>query len=232
MDRERLLIVGLDKPEIDAICDRVDYMTVAYEYLPKIKLVEGELFAESRNHGGRFLKIDRVVYRGIFENDFDFFTLLALWRGKCLPNAIGALDLRLRHSGLARVLSVTKFGKIPRSMAIEPDTWRSESTIVGKWGNWHCGENKVRFQGSWNSSEPTVFEPFIEGEAVRIVLMGDRYWQIRLTGDDWLKSIHHPDSSEISVDRELLEDTRTIAKHFNLEMVGVDYIVGNDGEKH
>ncbi|WP_339384008.1 hypothetical protein [Fischerella sp. FACHB-380] len=41
MQKERVLIVGLDEPEVSAIRDRLDCITVAYEYLPNIKLVEG-----------------------------------------------------------------------------------------------------------------------------------------------------------------------------------------------
>ena len=79
---------------------------------------------------------------------------------------------------------------------------------------------------------PTLFEDFIEGEAVRIVLVGERAWQVRMAGDGWLKSIHHPDSAFMPIDPELLDDTRRVAAHFGLEVVGVDYIVSSDGSRH
>jgi D-alanine-D-alanine ligase-like ATP-grasp enzyme len=53
-----------------------------------------------------------------------------------------------------------------------------------------------------------------------------------LTGDTWLKSIHHENACEMVVDKDLLEDTHNLARHFNLEIVGVDYMVGNNGEKY
>ncbi|WP_315789580.1 hypothetical protein [Fischerella sp. JS2] len=232
MQKGRVLIVGLDEPEVSAIRDRLDCMTVAYEYLPNIKLVEGKLLVESRTHASRFLPVDRVVYHGIFDNDFDFLTLLALWGGPCLPDANGMMDCRLRHSGLVRALRVTKFGNMLRGMSINGETWYAEYTTVAKWGNWHCGENKAKFAGSWTPPETTVFEPFIAGEAVRVVLIGSRFWQIRLTGDDWLKSIHHPDAAEMPVDEELLADTRELAKYFNLATVGVDYMINTQGNKY
>ena len=80
--------------------------------------------------------------------------------------------------------------------------------------------------------EPTLFEPFIEGEAVRIQLIGDRAWQYRLGGDDWKKSIHHPNASVTATDSELLEDARRLQTYFGLEILGVDYMVGRDGKKH
>jgi D-alanine-D-alanine ligase-like ATP-grasp enzyme len=36
----------------------------------------------------------------------------------------------------------------------------------------------------------------------------------------------------MDVDAGLLKDSRAIAKHFNLQTVGVDYMVGHNGEKY
>jgi hypothetical protein len=77
-----------------------------------------------------------------------------------------------------------------------------------------------------------LLEPFIEGEAVRIHLMGERHWQIRLTGEDWKKSLHGPGAGFMDIDPELLEDTRRLQEHFGLEMLATDYILAADGSKH
>lgn len=34
------------------------------------------------------------------------------------------------------------------------------------------------------------------------------------------------------IDEELLADTQNLAKHFNLDVIGVDYMVSSTGEKH
>lgn len=232
MDRKRLLLVGLEENEVVAIKAQVNGLVIAYDTLPAIRLREGLLEVESKQVPGRYLLVDKVIYHGIFEDDFDFITLLALWGGPCLPDAHGMMDCRLRHSGLVRALRVSRFGMAPRGMSIRPEDWHSDHEVVAKWGNWHCGENKHRFTGSWATSEPTVFEPFFQGEAVRIMLIGGKAWQIRLTGDDWLKSIHHADSAGMEMDAELLADTRALAAHFHLHVCGVDYIVAHDGSKH
>ncbi|MCR9142725.1 MAG: hypothetical protein NXI24_10775 [bacterium] len=232
MNRERTLIVGLDEPEYSEIQDRIDGMSVAYEYLPEIFLRDGELYVESRTHTGRFLKVDRVIYHGIYEDDFDFLTALALWRGPCLPDAMGMVDMRLRHSGLARAIRVSRFGQMPRGFSIGDRSFSSDAEIVAKWGNWHCGENKHLFSGGFTPPETAVYEPFIEGEAVRIALVGEAAWQIRLAGDGWLKSIHDDRAGEMEMDPELLEDTRNIARAFQLATVGVDYMVAHTGERH
>lgn len=67
---------------------------------------------------------------------------------------------------------------------------------------------------------------------MRIVLIGNRYWQIKLEGADWLKSIHDPQATFMDVDPELLEDTRAIRDAFGLEVIANDYIVTPTGSKH
>ena len=79
---------------------------------------------------------------------------------------------------------------------------------------------------------PTLFEEFIEGEAVRIVLVGGHAWQVRMAGEGWLKSIHSPGAAFMPIDPELLDDARRLADHFGLRTVGVDYIVAPDGGRY
>ena len=234
MDKKRILIVGLDSADVESIKQGIGfgYLIVHYDILPRIQLVKGELLVESMSVPDKFLTIDAVIFHGIFENDFDFITLLALWNGPCLPNAQGMMDLRLRIPGLVRALSVSAFSGIKRSMVLGKDEYFAESESVAKWGIWHCGEDKEKFEGNWKSDETSVIEDFITGEAVRIMLIGDKSWQIKLAGDTWLKSIHHENSSKMDVDDELLADSKHISKHFSLEIVGVDYMVASNGQKY
>jgi len=232
MQKERLLIIGLEAKEVKAITKDLNILVVASDMLPNVKLIEGDLFVESQQQTGKYLKVDKVIFHGIFENDFNFLTLLALWGGDCLPSAKGMMDCRLHHSGLVRALEITKFGNLKRGMSIQSETWNTQNETVAKWGNWHCGEDKHKFTGKWQTSETTLFEQFIKGEAVRIMLVGEKSWQIQLTGDDWLKSIHHQDSGEMTIDKKLLEDTQNLAKHFGLPVIGVDYMIAENGEKY
>lgn len=149
-----------------------------------------------------------------------------------LPSARGLLDCRQRLPCLARALPITRFGKMPRGCLAPGQTIERATDTVAKWGNWHCGENKARFVGPFTADEPTIVEPFIAGEAVRIALVGDRAWQIRLAGDSWLKSIHHPGAAFMPIDDELLADARALSAGLGLEVIGVDYMVGADGDRH
>jgi glutathione synthase/RimK-type ligase-like ATP-grasp enzyme len=77
-----------------------------------------------------------------------------------------------------------------------------------------------------------VIEHFLQGEAVRIVVIGDRAWQIKLEGDGWLKSIHHENATFMQLDTELLDDTLTLKRAFGLDIIANDYIVTDEGSKH
>src|SRR5262249_26972849 len=79
---------------------------------------------------------------------------------------------------------------------------------------------------------PTLFEPFLDGEAVRVHLLGERAWQLRMGGDDWLKSIHHGSAGFMTPDPELVEDTRRFQAHFGLVMLAGDYLVAQGGGQH
>src|SRR3954451_7669590 len=142
---DRLLIVGLDEPEVVALRERLSGPIVQAEMLPRIQLRRGRLFVESPDADGRFLAVHRVVFHGIFEDDLPFLTALALWGGPCLPCGRGMMDCRQRLPCLVRALAVTRFGVLPRGYADRGTTYPGGADTVAKWGEWHCGENKARF---------------------------------------------------------------------------------------
>jgi hypothetical protein len=227
----RTLIVGLDEPEFTEITEQASLRVVAHEMLPRILVQDGKLLTEPRRGVG-WLEVDRVVFHGIFENDLDFISALALWGGSCMPSARAMMDCRLKLPCLVRALQYTRFGPPRRGYAAPGAEYRSDREHVAKWGNWHCGENKARFTGRWESEEPCIIEEFIPGQPVRVLIIGDRHWQIRLEGEGWLKSLHSPAARFMEVDPELLDDTRRIQSGFGLELIANDYIVGEDGSRH
>ena len=64
------------------------------------------------------------------------------------------------------------------------------------------------------------------------MLIGQQAWQIKLEGEDWLKSIHHPQAQAMPIDPELLADTQKLAQAFQLAVIGVDYMISKTGEKY
>ncbi len=224
---ERILLVGFDEPEAAALTVRLPYECVAHPMLPRIVVERGQLFVESP-HSARYLWVSRVVFHGIFEHDLEFLAGLALWGGPCFPNPAAMMDCRLRLPCLVRALRHSRFGGGPRGFASRGGEYAAEVESVAKWGNWHCGENKERFTGSWSATEPTLFEPFIVGDAVRLVIV-DEPRQIRLTGPGWLKSVHGAGAAFMPPDPDLVADTRSIQRGLGLDIIANDYILSPSG---
>jgi glutathione synthase/RimK-type ligase-like ATP-grasp enzyme len=227
----RICIIGLDPAEYHEIRERVNVPILAHEMLPRIMVHDGQLFVEATNSMA-MRPVSHVIYHGIFEDDFEFITGLALWGGPCLPNPHAMMDCRHKFACLVRALKFTRYGSPLRGYISPQATYQAQDDRVAKWGNWHCGENKHLFTSEWTAEHPSIVEPFIEGEAVRIAVVGNHHWQIRLVGEDWLKSIHAPDAELIPIDSDLLEDALAIGAGFGLELFGIDYMVTADDGKH
>lgn len=224
---ERVLLIGFDAPEAAALVERLPYECVSHDMLPKIFVQGGKLFVELPERA-RYRRVSRVVFHGIFEHDLEFLAGLALWGGPCFPNPTAMMTCRLRLPCLVYALRFTKFGG-QRGFASGESVYEAESACVAKWGNWHCGENKERFTGSWSAKEPTLFEPFVEGEAVRVVILGKEARQIKLAGKDWRKSVHGAGAEFMAPDQELVADTQAIRKGLGLDIIGNDYMVSESG---
>lgn len=228
---QRVCLIGLDEPQNRWFQARIERPVVMYETLPRILVQDGQLLVEASSGFG-MTSIDKVVFHGIFEEDHDLIAGLALWGGPCLPNARAMMDCRLKLPCLVRALQYTQFGAPARGFASSGVACSSETPRVAKWGNWHCGENKRQFTGAWQPEESAIVEPFLDGDAVRVVVIGDQFWQIKLEGDDWLKSIHHSTARLIEADPQLVSDTRRVAAGFGLQIAANDYIVTPDGVPH
>lgn len=226
----RIALIGIEYEEYEVIKSNYIGSIIWHQAIPKIVVNNGVLFIEKENGIG-MLPVDKVIYYGIYENDFDFISGLALWNGNCFPNATAMMDCRLKIPCLVKAMKYSKFSS-PRGFVSAESEVLVERDTVAKWGNWHCGENKHRFTGLWKSQYPSTIEPYFEGDAVRIMIVGNHIWQIKLEGATWLKSIHPDSACFMEIDQELLNDTLQIKKQMNMDMIGNDYIVCNDGSKY
>ena len=232
MSNELVALIGLEREEVAELKSRVDCRFVSFDMMPKVQLREQQLYL---GHFGTWDwkgPVGKVVFHGIFEDDLPGIAALALWGGPCLPGASGLLDCRPRIANLARVRRVSKFGALPRSYTDPETTYHAATPSVAKWGEWHCGEGKERFEGEWHAKEPTLVEPFLAGDAVRVTAIGDTLFQLRLGGDDWKKSIHHATAAFMPLDNQLADDVRLMRDRFGLEVCAADYIVAPDGTPH
>jgi hypothetical protein len=227
----RLSLIGLDEPQNNVLRSRLTGPLLVHDMLPRILVRDGQLFVQAEDGFG-YLPVSKVVYHGIFEDDHDLIAGLALWGGPCLPNARAMMDCRLKLPCLVRALQFTQFAAPARGFASARVEYPTDVERIAKWGNWHCGENKERFADSWQGAEPAIIERYLEGDAIRVVVIGEQHWQIKLEGDSWLKSIHHPTASFMEPDARLVADTRHVAQGFGLEIAANDYIVTRDGQPH
>ena len=230
MTTERICLVGFDQAESDELARLLPTECVAYEMLPRILLQGGRLSVLSPN-ATRMLPVSRVVFHGIFEHDSPFLSALALWGGPCFPSPLPMVDCRPRLSCLARAVRLSRFAAPARGFVSAHIDYRTEGDAVAKWGDWHCGENKERFRGVWNSGEPCLVEPFFAGEAIRVMIVGRHTWQIRMTGSDWKKSVHGPGAEIMDQDADLVADTRAIKDGLGLDLIANDYMV-SETSKH
>ncbi len=224
---ERILLIGFDESEAAALVERLPFPCISTELLPRIVVKRGQLFVESPDRIG-YVRVSRVVFHGIFEHDLEFLAGLALWGGPCFPNPTAMMDCRLRLPCLVHALRYSRFGG-QRGYASPEADYDSDGESVAKWGNWHCGENKERFTGRWSAREPTLFEPFVVGEAVRVVILDQEAQQIRLTGKDWRKSVHSSGAEFMAPDPDLVADTRAIRQGLGLDIIANDYMVSEAG---
>jgi len=227
----RLCLIGLDEPQTAVLRARIPGPISIHETLPRILVRDGELFVESSSGFG-VVPVSKVVFHGILEEDHDVIAGLALWGGPTLQNARAMMDCRLKLPCLVRALGFTEYGDPLRGFASAGIEYPTAVERVAKWGNWHCGENKERFTETWNAGESAIVERYLEGDAVRVLVMVDRHWQIRLEGNGWLKSIHHPAATLMEPDPRLVADTHRVAAGFGLEIAANDYIITPDGTPH
>lgn len=230
--KKRICLIGLHEPEYQPIKEQFFGPIMIHEVLPKIALKNGILYVE-RSSGFGMLPVSTVVYHGIFGDDLDFIAALALWGGPCYPNPLAMMNCRLKLPCLVRALQHTRFPIPNRGYVAPKQTINMPTESVAKWGNWHCGENKERFTGAWQHSENAcIIEPFLKGESVRVIIIGQQAWQIKLEGKDWLKSIHPDEAAFMPLDEELLADTQHLKKMLDMDIIANDYIVGEDGQKY
>jgi hypothetical protein len=231
MSEQPVVLIGLDHPEVEELRARTRRELVAFGMLPKVQLRAGELFVARVGTWDWVGPAGKVVFHGIFEDDLPAITALALWGGPCLPSGHGLLDTRPRLANLARVRRASRFAALPRGFA-HGTTFHAAEPTVAKWGEWHCGEGKELFTGDREATEPTLFEPFLPGGAVRVTAVGDALFQVRLGGEDWKKSIRHPAAGPMPLDPELADDVRRMRDHFDLAVCAADYVVAADGTRH
>lgn len=116
-----------------------------------------------------------------------------------------------------------------------PDEFSMMGTypLVMKMGNVHRGEGKWLLNDI--NDVPIItgrfsIEPFFKGTSIRSLIIGDDTFGIRVENDrSWIKNSEGADVHEHKLSNEMIDHSRAVAKHFGLEVAGVDYVVNDDG---
>jgi hypothetical protein len=218
-----LVTIGLEPAFVDSLRQRLEARVVAYPAVPRLYSVDGQVRVESASVAGRWLEPSGVLFYGYFEDAGPARRALALGSTSTFPDVGATLPLDERAMALLLALRaeglVSRRGFLPRGV---PVTVEGEHVL--KWGNRHCGEDKARVTGKFDPVNDAVIEPFVTGRSVRILLVGDRAWQLHYESADWRKNVGAT-ITVADVDPELLARARRTADRLGLAIAGVDYVV-------
>ncbi|MEL7433046.1 MAG: hypothetical protein AAFN11_03790 [Chloroflexota bacterium] len=80
---EYVALVGLEENEAEAIRARITQPVVSHVILPSVMVKDGDLYIES-NGRPPYVKVSKLVFHGIYDDDLDFISALNLWQ-TCRP---------------------------------------------------------------------------------------------------------------------------------------------------
>lgn len=150
----------------------------------------------------------------------------------CWPDPAALLELSDRHFALAKCRAA---GLVDHSIVISGFTRQPLLPLpyVLKVGDEHRGEGKYLIRNaadipSWEG-EATA-EPFFEGESVRVLLLGDRAFGLRIVNDThWIKNSAGGRIEVWEPDSEIVAHARRARALFRLDVAGIDYVIDGTG---
>jgi hypothetical protein len=221
-----LVSIGLDPHIVEAIKTKVGNI-IDYQYLPDIYSVNGLTYVQSKS-GVHYIQPRGILYYCYFDNAGSKRRALALSDTNTFPNIRRTILHDDKALSLIAARNVDPGEDIPRGFSnghlISVDT-----TTVAKFGEWHCGDGKKLCEGKVDVSEPSILEPFIEGESHRILVVGYSTWQIHYESKDWRKNVNSTITILDKPNAELAYRAFHIAMSLGLQVAGVDFIVNSNG---
>lgn len=158
----------------------------------------------------------------------------------CWPNADALLKMTDRHSVMNECINAgfvnhkvyqcnyKDFHSISKSL---------QYPYVIKTGTEHrgIGKNLVLRRDDipleWDGL--ATIEPYFEGESVRVLIIGKDIFSFKTTNpDSWIKNSPGADIEKCSVNEDVVKHAQDIARYFDIDIAGVDYIVSENGHAH
>jgi len=150
----------------------------------------------------------------------------------CWPDPAALLAVSERHAALARVVAagLVDHPVVQAQFSRQP---LLPLPYVLKIGDEHRGEGKVLIRSasdipSWEGI--ATMEPFFEGESVRVLLIGDCAFGVRIRNDDsWIKNSPGASVEAWEPDGAIVAHAQRAMRLFGLEIAGVDYVIDSNG---
>ncbi|UQA60595.1 ATP-grasp domain-containing protein [Polyangium aurulentum] len=190
-----------------------------------------------RMHRGRSADDDfrgALYLADVRDKDIERHNLRLLSDGAipCWPAPESLLAASERHAALARCVAAGLIDHPVVQAHFTPEP-RLPFPYVLKIGEEHRGEGKHLIRSAsdiprWNGI--ATMEPFFEGESVRVLLLGDRAFGVRIHNErSWIKNSPGASFEAWNPGEAIVEHARRAMRLFGLEIAGVDYVVDSGG---
>lgn len=190
-----------------------------------------------RVHRGRSESDDfrgAVYFADVRDKDIERHNLRALAEHAipCWPEPAALLAMSSPHAALARVVTA---GLVDHPVAQAHFTGEPPLPFpyVLKTGEEHRGEGKHLIRSAsdiprWEGL--ATMEPFFVGESVRVLLLGERAFGVRIHNEgSWIKNSAGASFEAWEPDAVIVEHARRAMRLFGLEIAGVDYVIDAAG---
>lgn len=227
----RYACIGLDNAK--ELAQRIDGHFTLYDVPPRMYADRGLLYAESPRIMGLWLPVDAVIWYSYFpdnEKSFQARRAIALSVAVSFPDVRQTILHDDRALSLIQAQAADSGPTLPRGYAPSGVDLTFEGNTVLKVGDDHCGDGKSRVSADCPALDhPAIAEPFIEGESVRVLVVGRTAWVLKYESTDWRKNVNAKVTEVHSAEFEgLVPRARTIAIRLNLPVLGVDFIGSNE----
>lgn len=154
----------------------------------------------------------------------------------CWPNPKSLLKMINRHD----VAKECQIWGLPESRYFstrEQFSVQLSYPFVIKTGNAHRGQGKhliLKEEDIPNWDDIATIEPFWKGISIRVLVVGDYAWALRIDNDSsWIKNSAGAETSEMKdIPKAIIAHSLTLMKAFGLDIAGCDYIIDKLGNWH
>ena len=175
-----------------------------------------------------------VYFADVRDKDVEQHNLRVLAENNipCWPDPAALQAASQRHAALGRCVAagLVEHPVVQSRFTREP---LLPFPYVLKIGEEHRGEGKHLIRSArdippWDGI--ATAEPFFEGESVRVLVLGDRAFGVRIQNEGtWIKNAPGASFEAWAPDEAIVTQARRAARLFGLAVAGIDYVIDRDG---